>query len=128
MSTATILPLPPQAAIATAVAELSAGADQKRLTALDKAQFDLALGMTIAIVPGAFLMPSSSRSGLIHRVSHLDGCNCEAGRNGRQCRHKVIIEIIEQANTHTMPSLPQRLSAARSAAYVKALAEMNELF
>src|SRR5262249_43219845 len=62
-------------------------------------------GIEIVAVTGAFLMPSSSRSGLIHRVSHIDGCDCEAGRAGRICRHRVVIEIIEQAQLHTMPAL-----------------------
>src|SRR5215216_702193 len=102
-----ILALPPAAAIADAIAELAcAGAgDTKRLIALNKAQYDLMMGTQIVIVPGAFLVPSSSRSGLIHRVDHVTGCSCEAGKAGRQCRHKVAIEVIELAQTRTMPSL-----------------------
>lgn len=121
----TILILPPADAIAAAVATLKEGADTKRQVALNKAQYDLTLGLAIVPVAGAFLVPSSSRSGLIHRVDHLAGCDCEAGRAGRSCRHKLAIEIVEEAQRHTMPALPMadRLAGAR-----KATTLLNELF
>jgi hypothetical protein len=117
MAATAILPLPPAAAIADAIAEMAGAAanDTKRLIALNKAQYDLMLGTQIVIVPGAFLVPSSSRSGLIHRVDHLTGCSCEAGQHGRACRHKLAIEVIELAQTRTMPSLGDRIAAQRRA-------------
>ncbi len=119
------LPLPPAAAIAEAIAELAcAGAgDTKRLIALNKAQYDLMMGLQIVAGPGAFLVPSSSRSGLIHRVDHVTGCSCEAGQHGHVCRHKVAIEVIEAAQRRTMPTLPRRVVSQE-----QAIAEMDELF
>ena len=119
MSTTIILP--PAAALEAAAAELIASADTKRHATLNKGLYDLlVLEPQIIAVAGAFLVPSSSRGGIIHRVDHVTGCSCEAGRAGRQCRHAAAIEIIEQAQTRTMPRL--------TPAYDKALAEINELF
>lgn len=122
-----ILTLPPAAAIADAIAELACAAanDTKRLIALNKAQYDLMLGTQIVIVPGAFLVPSSSRSGLIHRVDHVTGCSCEAGQHGRACRHKLAIEVVERAQTRVMPSLVTTDRAARLAAAQQAADMLN---
>ena len=122
-----ILALPPVETIAAAVAELATAAagDTKRIGCLNRAQYDLMLGTQIAVVPGAFLVPSSSRGGLIHRVDHVTGCDCEAGRAGRQCRHKTAIEILEVASKYSMPALQPR---QRSAAAARAFAEMDELY
>lgn len=126
--TTTALRLPSAAAIAAAVAQLTAEAqgNQKRIDAITRAQYDLAMGTRIAVVPGAFLVPSSSRSGLIHRVDHVAGCSCEAGRNNRECRHKVAIQIIERAQTRAIPSVISL--SARIAAQRKAQMELDECF
>ena len=116
--------LPPPTAIAEAAAELTraavAAGDTKRQIALNKASYDLlTVEPAIVAVPGGFLMPSSSRGGLVHRLDNGAGCDCEAGRAGRLCRHKVALEIIEQAQTHTMPALAplgDRISRARKEA------------
>ena len=127
---ATTIILPPAAAVETAVNELraAAGSDAKRLAALNKAQYDLLLLQPqILRVSGAYLVPSTTRAGLIHRVADVGGCDCEAGRSGHNCRHAVAIELIEQANMHTMPALATSPDAKRDA-YERALAAMNELF
>lgn len=121
--------LPPTTALETAASELrsAAGDDAKRLAVLNRAQYDLlVLAPRIVRISGAYLMPSTSRGGIVHRIDDLSGCDCEAGRKGVQCRHVVSLELIEQANTHTMPSLPTRHYT--DAEYANALAEMDELF
>ena len=126
---ATTIILPPAAALETAASELrsAAGDDAKRLAVLNRATYDLlVLQPRIVRISGAYLMPSTSRGGIVHRVDDLNGCDCEAGRAGRTCRHVVALELIEQANTHTMPSLPTRQYT--DAEYANALAEMDELF
>lgn len=122
--------LPPAAAVETAVTELRAAAEgnTKRLAALNKAQYDvLLLQPQILRVSGAYLVPSTTRAGLVHRVADVGGCDCEAGRSGHSCRHAVAIELIEQANMHTMPALVASPDAKR-AAYERAVAAMDELF
>ena len=124
---ATTIILPPAAAIETAANELRAGAAPKRLAVLNRAQYDLlVLQPAIVRISGAYLMPSTSRGGIVHRIDDVNGCDCEAGRKGCQCRHVVALEIIEQAQTHTMPSLPTRQYT--DAEYANALAAMDELF
>jgi hypothetical protein len=126
---ATTIILPPAAAIETAANELRAAAEgnNKRLVALNKASYDLlVLQPQIVRIAGAYLVPSTSRGGLVHRVDDLNGCDCEAGRKGCQCRHAVALELIEEAHTHTIPALPVRRSS--DAEYLRACAEMNELF
>ena len=122
--------LPPAAALEAAAAELNASApDAKRRIAISKALYDLLL-MTrpIMAVAGAFLVPSTSRAGLVHRVDHVNGCDCEAGRAGRACRHQAALELIEQANARTMPALLGVERAARLAAAAEAAALLNECF
>lgn len=121
--------LPPSAALETAASELrsAAGDDAKRLAVLNRAQYDLlVLAPRIVRISGAYLVPSTSRGGIVHHVDDVNGCDCEAGRKGCQCRHVVALEIIEQANMYTMPSLPA--VRATDAEYANALAEMDELF
>lgn len=109
--------LPPASALETAAAELGNGADVKRLISVNKGLYDLLTNdAPIVRVTGAYLVPSSSRGGLIHRLDDLAGCSCEAGRAGRDCRHKASIEIIEAAQTRVMPALGDRLARARAAA------------
>lgn len=124
---ATII-LPPAAALEAAARELRSQAEgnAKRLIALNKAEYDLlVLHPQIVRVSGAYLVPSTSRAGIIHYIDDLAGCDCEAGRAGRTCRHAIALELIEQANTHTMPALPRRASDAE---YAQACADMSELF
>ena len=119
--------LPPAAAIETAANELRAGAAPKRLAVLNSAQYDLlVLAPAIVRISGGYLFPSTSRGGIVHRIGDVDGCSCEAGRAGKSCRHVVALELIEQANMHTMPSLPTRQYT--DAEYANALAAMDELF
>ena len=132
---ATNLILPPAAALEAAAAELNASApDVKRRIAINKALYDLLLiERPIVAVAGAFLVPSTSRAGLIHRVDHVNGCNCEAGEKGRSCRHAVQIEIIEAAQQRSMPA-PDTWGArytawqAKRAAAAEATALLNECF
>ena len=125
---ATTIILPPAAAIETAATELRQGAEPKRLIALNKAQYDLlVLQPEIVRVSGAYLMPSTSRAGLIHRVDDVHGCDCEAGRNGRSCRHAVALEIIEAAQQYTMPALTSS-RAAKLATAAEAKRLIDELF
>ena len=112
--------LPPAATLETAAAELRQAADVRRQATIDRALYDLlVVNPPIVRVSGAYLVPSSSRAGVIHRVDDLNGCNCEAGRAGRSCRHAAAIEIIEAAQVHTMPALPKlndRIARARAEA------------
>ena len=108
--------LPPTATLETAAAELRKGAQAPRQGIIDRALYDLLTAApAIVRVSGAYLVPSSSRGGLVHRVDDLAGCSCEAGRSGRSCRHAVALELVEQAQTHTMPALGKdRISRARA--------------
>ena len=119
--------LPPTAALEAAAAELIRSATNvKRHIAVNKALYDLLVNVpAIVRVSGAYLVPSSSRGGVIHRVDDVAGCTCEAGRNGRSCRHAVALELIERAQVHTMPALPKlndRISRARAEAEAARLA------
>ena len=111
--------LPPAAAIESAAAELG------QSPAIVKALYDLAQRPQIVRISGAYLVPSSSRAGLVHRVDDVTGCSCEAGRKGRKCRHAIQLELIEQAQTRTMPALTplgDRISRARAEAEAARLA------
>ena len=109
--------LPPAATLETAAAELRQGASAPRQGILDRALYDLlVVNPPIVRVSGCYLVPSSSRAGVIHRVDDLAGCNCEAGRAGRSCRHAVALELIEQAQTRVMPALVSVERAAKLAA------------
>lgn len=117
---ANCITLPPAAALESAARELTdaaiAAGDVKRQISINKAQYDLLMGAQIMRVSGAYLMPSSSRAGLVHRLDDLAGCDCEAGRAGKACRHRTALEIIELAQTRVMPALGDRLAAARKVA------------
>jgi hypothetical protein len=69
--------------------------DKANENALNKAIFYLQIGIEIMPTFGGFLVPSGSRTGIIHRISHTHGCSCEAASKGRQCWHQSAIEIIE---------------------------------
>jgi hypothetical protein len=119
--------LPPMAALDQSAAELvaAAGDDRAIVNATNKAIWFLGEGLDIRPTARAFLVPSGTRGGTVHRIDHVSGCSCEAGRAGRVCWHKQAIAIVEQAQTRIMPALPlgDRLAAAR-----KATALLNELF
>ena len=118
--------LPPAATLETAAAELRQAADVRRQGIIDRALYDLlVVNPPIVRVSGCYLVPSSSRAGVIHRVDDVAGCNCEAGRAGRSCRHAAAIELVEQAQTHTMPALAplnDRIARARAEAEAARLA------
>lgn len=102
--------LPPSAAIEAAANELDKAAvaaqSVKRQIAVSKAAYDLLhLRPEIIRISSAYLVPSTSQAGLVYRVDDLAGCNCPAGQRGRECRHVVALEIIEEAQKHTMPAL-----------------------
>ena len=123
----TTISLPPIAALDSATAHLidqSAG-DAATDRALNKALWHLQSGLEIRSTTNAFLMPSGTRAGIIHRISHTFGCSCEAAAKGNVCWHASAIAILEEAQRHTMPALSMgdRLAAAR-----KATATLNELF
>lgn len=120
--------LPPVETIGRATAELveAAGDDASLVRALNKAQYHMTVG-DLPIVPtlSGFLIPSGTRAGVIHRVSTVHGCDCEAGRAQRHCWHQQVIRIMEQASRYTMPRLVKRDTRA---AYAEAVAAMDELY
>ncbi len=135
--------LPPIAILAEAAATLidRAAGDASTERAINKALWNLDSGIEIRSTYGGFLMPSGTRAGVIHRVSTVRGCNCEAAMKGHICWHASALAIIEEAQLHTMPSLvtmPEgdtlntdgmRVRVTdKIAAYRKAVAEMDELF
>lgn len=119
--------LPPlealDAAAATLISQIAPNASVER--AINKALWHLQSGIEIRSTVGGFLIPSGTRAGVIHRVSTVHGCNCEAAGKGYACWHVQAIHIIEEAQRHTMPSLTMadRLAAAR-----RATALVNDLF
>jgi hypothetical protein len=124
------LSLPPAAALDQALTELTAasGGEISRVKALRKARFHLAGEPRIVPTATGFLMPSGSRTNVIHEVSFAGTCSCEA--SGR-CWHQTAIELVETAQRFTLPALQplgERLAQARSVAWQRAKAEMNELF
>jgi hypothetical protein len=120
---ATILSLPPIAILASAAAELvEETTDRALINALNKAILHLHEGIEITPTAGGYLLPSGTRGGVVHRVSTVHGCSCEAGQKQRQCWHAATLTIIEKAQTRAIP-MGDRLAARR-----KALAEMDELF
>lgn len=126
---ATTVILPPAAALEAAAAELNASASATRQASITKALYDLLTSKAhIVRVAGAYLVPSTTRDGLIHRLDDLAGCSCEAGRNRRSCRHATAIELIENAQTRTMPRLISPDRAAKLAAAAEAAALLNECF
>jgi hypothetical protein len=118
--------LPPIEILATVAAELSQAAreagDKANMHALDKAMMQLHSGTAPVATTGGFLIESRTRPGLVHRVSTVHGCGCEAGRNGKACWHQSLIEIVEAAaQRYTMPAL-------RRPVYSEALVAATELY
>jgi hypothetical protein len=137
------LQLPPIEISARAAAELAreSSGNTSRVHGFNKAAFMLAReAVEIVHSHDGFLLTSASRAGVVHRVSHLDGCSCEAAQAGRFCWHAATVEVLERAGRYTMPALPQvesapfgrpmgeRLAAARAERYSAALSSINELF
>lgn len=121
--------LPPLEALDAAAAHLvDQAADASHERALNKALWNLQAGLEIRSTTGAFLIPSGTRSGVIHRISHTFGCNCEAAAKGNVCWHASAIAIVEEAQKYTRPTMPALPLGDRLAAARKATAAINELF
>lgn len=123
------LSLPPIDVLAAAAAELvQASADNRpRTNALNKAALFLHEGVKPVITVGGFLVESGTRGGLVHRYSSVAGCTCESGRAGRECWHKAMIDIIEQAQIHYVPTTA-KIAAARALRQREAEMALNELY
>jgi hypothetical protein len=140
MANANLITLPPHELSSRAAAELareSAG-NTARVHGFNKAAFMLARhAVEIIHSHDGFLIASVSRANTIHPVSHLEGCSCEAGQNGRFCWHQATIEVLERAGRYVMPTLPtvetaplksppaQHIAAER---FARAKAQMDELY
>lgn len=117
-----ILTLPPIEVLASAAAELvEATQDRPQINALNRAALMLHNGVDITPTAGGFLVESRTRN-MVHRVSTVHGCGCEAGASGKACWHAQLIRIIEKAQQRSIP-MGDRLAARR-----KALVEMDELY
>lgn len=144
-TTPVALPLPPVDVLATAASDLAELARQAEdfgaMRAFDKANFHIHEGVTIISTRGGVLIPSGTRGGIVHRVSNLHGCSCEAALNGRFCWHAALVEIVERAQARAIPASKPRIritreqvDAGRAARLAKRLAaaraerEMAELF
>jgi hypothetical protein len=125
----TVLSLPPIAILAESAADLAEqAADASHARAINKAAYYLHTGLDIVPTAHGFLIPSGSRTGVVHRISNVGGCDCEAAAKGNVCWHSAAISILEEAQKYTRPTMPalpmgDKLTRAR-----KALAEINELF
>ena len=126
MATLSLPPIDVLAAAAAALVEASA-ADRSRVNALNKAALNLHGGVKPILTVGGFLVESGTRGGLVHRYSSLHGCTCESGRQGRMCWHAAMIEIIEEAQIHYVPTTA-KIAAARALRQREAEAAMNELY
>lgn len=117
---ATDLSLPPIELMAAAAAELAseaqAAGNRPLLNAINKAMLQLHDGTAPVPTIGGWLLESRTRPGVVHRLSVLYGCSCEAAANGKACWHKQLMVIVERtANEYTMPALP---SPARAQAEI----------
>src|SRR5439155_10844444 len=102
----TTISLPPLEALDAAAAHLvDLASDASTDRALNKALWHLQSGIEIRSTVGGFLMPSGTRAGIIHRVSTVFGCNCEAAAKGNVCWHASAIAIVEEAQRYTMPRI-----------------------
>jgi len=111
----TLLTLPPIETLAESAAALveEAGEDRARVNALNKAMLQLHEGTVPVSTHGGFLLESRTRPGMVHRISNVTGCGCEAGRANKGCWHQSLIELIEHAAQRAIP-MADRLSAARA--------------
>jgi hypothetical protein len=134
------LSLPPieVAERAAAILAVNAAGDRGRINSINKASFLLSKGaVEIASAFDGVLITSATRAGTVHRVSALHGCSCEAAVSGKACWHAALLEILEESGRYTLPRLEtaplgrpmaERIAAARSEQFARALAEVNELF
>ena len=122
--------LPPLDLLDQAAAHLidQAAGDACASRAINKALWHLQEGLEIRSTVGGFLMPSGTRAGVIHRISTLQGCNCERGNKGGLCWHAAAIAIIEEAQKYTRPTMPALALGDRLARARAATAAINELF
>jgi hypothetical protein len=120
--------LPDLGALDRAAATLiDQAADASHERALNKALWNLQSGIEIRATTNGFLMPSGTRAGVIHRISHTFGCNCEAAAKGNICWHSACIAILEEAQKYTrptMPALPMGAKIARARAALEAISEL----
>jgi len=125
MSTA--LSLPPIEVLGVAAAELSQAArdaeDRANMHSIDKAMMQLHAGCVPVATTGGFLVESRTRGGLVHRVSTVNGCSCEAGQRSRPCWHQSLIEIIEVAQQRAV-----LVTTHRRVTKAEALAAIDGLF
>jgi hypothetical protein len=124
---ATII-LPPIAAMDAAAHLVDLASDASHERALNKALWNLQAGLEIRATTGGFLVPSCTRTTVIHRVSTVFGCSCEAAAKGLVCWHASAIAIVEEAQRYTRPTMPALPMGDRLAAARKATALVNELF
>lgn len=126
---APIIILPPLETLDRAAATLiDQAADASHERAINKGLWNLQSGLEIRATTNGFLMPSGTRAGVIHRISHTFGCNCEAAAKGNVCWHSASIAIIEEAQRYTRPTMPALPMGAKIAAARKALEAINELY
>jgi hypothetical protein len=127
MSTAIILP--PLELLDQAAAHLvNLASDASHERALNKGLWNLQSGLEIRATTNGFLLPSGTRAGVIHRISHTFGCNCEAAAKGNICWHSAAIAIIEEAAKYTRPTMPALPMGDKLARARKALELVNELY
>lgn len=122
----TILILPEAAALDQALTELVCAAGNiSRVKALRKARYHLGCGVTIVPTSTGFLLPSGTRANVVHEVSFMGDCSCEAGQADRGCWHTAAIDLVELAQRYTRPRC---VPLTQRPEYELALADMNELF
>lgn len=119
-----ILPSIDQLAVAAAELIDQAPDNRPRQNAINKAILMLHQGAEPTLTAGGILIESRTRN-LVHRVSTVHGCNCEAGANGKACWHAALVEIVEQAQIRSVPTAVRERAAimARQAAAQFALDE-----
>lgn len=67
-----------------------------RARARDKALWHIANGLQVARDWPDWLVPSGTRTGLVHRVTSDGRCNCEAAAHGRVCWHAYVPQLYPQ--------------------------------
>lgn len=58
-----------------------------------KAAWFAAQGVAPVATIGGHLVPSGTRAALVHLVNTAGACSCEAGRAGRRCWHRALVEM-----------------------------------
>jgi hypothetical protein len=72
----------------------AANAAQQR--ARSKAEYLLSTGIRPVRARNGWLIPSNSRSTIVHYVDDAQGCSCEASQYGRPCWHSACAELLAQ--------------------------------